>query len=505
MPADVNENDLVVAGPLAGELMQYRRWLVLLGALLMQPCLGAIYGWGVFVPALKASRSELTVTLSPQVLEVDPAQHAELVGEYKALKKQLAEAHADDRAAAKADVERFLADVVPARVQVAKEVWAKQCYGYSGTQAQAVFSTGIMVFALVMILAGRWQDRVGPRIVAFTGGLVLAAGYALAALAGPSFPMVLLGVGVIGGAGIGMGYVCPIAACVKWFPDLRGLVTGLAVAGFGGGAFLFIKLAGNWGGLLAAEGVSATLLTYAAIFVVFVSLGASLLRNPPVGWQPSGWTPPAAYSQGVSTAVPDFEQADTVRTRSFWMLWLAFMFASSCGMMVIGSLKDFGIREGRLSDFEAEGALALLAVFNALGRITWGWVSQRFGARQTLVLISFLQAAMVVALIEMGTKVWTLEVAACWVGFHFGGNLALFPLLTAEYFGTRHLGANYGLMFTGYGVGGVVGPMLAGSVWDTLGSYRWAYLPAAAGCLFAMALALTVRPPKPAQQTSATH
>jgi OFA family oxalate/formate antiporter-like MFS transporter len=443
--------------------------------------------------------------LSPQVLEVDPAQHAELVGEYKALKKQLAEAHADDRAAAKADVERFLADVVPARVQVAKEVWAKQCYGYSGTQAQAVFSTGIMVFALVMILAGRWQDRVGPRIVAFTGGLVLAAGYALAALAGPSFPMVLLGVGVIGGAGIGMGYVCPIAACVKWFPDLRGLVTGLAVAGFGGGAFLFIKLAGNWGGLLAAEGVSATLLTYAAIFVVFVSLGASLLRNPPVGWQPSGWTPPAAYSQGVSTAVPDFEQADTVRTRSFWMLWLAFMFASSCGMMVIGSLKDFGIREGRLSDFEAEGALALLAVFNALGRITWGWVSQRFGARQTLVLISFLQAAMVVALIEMGTKVWTLEVAACWVGFHFGGNLALFPLLTAEYFGTRHLGANYGLMFTGYGVGGVVGPMLAGSVWDTLGSYRWAYLPAAAGCLFAMALALTVRPPKPAQQTSATH
>ena len=462
----------------------------------MQPCLGAIYGWGVFVPALKASRSELTVTLSPQVLEVDPAQHAELVGEYKALKKQLAEAHALDRAAAKADVDRFLTEVVPARLQVSDDVWAKQYYGYSGTQAQGVFSTGIMVFALVMILAGRWQDRVGPRVVALTGGLVLAAGYALAALAGPSFPMVLLGVGVIGGAGIGLGYVCPIAACVKWFPDLRGLVTGLAVAGFGGGAFLFIKLAGNWGGLLAAEGISFTFLTYAAIFAVFVTLGASLLRNPPAGWQPAGWAPAIANSRRVSTVVPDFEQADTVRTRSFWMLWLAFMFASSCGMMVIGSLKDFGIREGRLSDFEAEGALGLLALFNALGRITWGWVSQRLGPRQTLVLISFLQAAMVVALIEMGTKVWTLEVAACWVGFHFGGNLALFPLLTAEYFGTRHLGANYGLMFTGYGVGGVAGPMLAGSVWDMLGSYRWAYLPAAGGCLLAMALALAVRPPK---------
>lgn len=493
--------------------MQYRRWLVLLGALLMQPCLGAIYGWGVFVPALKASRSELTVTLSPRVLEVDPSQHAALVAEYKSLKTQLAKAHESDRADAQAELNRFLTEVVPARLHVSDSVWARQFYGYSGKQAQAIFSTGIMVFALVMILAGRWQDRAGPRIVATTGGLVLAAGYAFAALCGPSFPAVLVGVGVIGGAGIGLGYVCPIAACVKWFPDLKGLITGLAVAGFGGGAFLFIKLAGNWGGLLAAEGVAHTFLTYAAIFAVVVTMGASLLRNPPPEWQPAGWSPAAATTLKESAAsapvanltaamLPDFDQAETVRTRSFWMLWLAFMLASSCGLMVIGSLKDFGIREGRLSDFEAEGALGLLALFNAAGRITWGAVSQRLGTRRTLVLISFLQAAMVLALVEMGSQVWTLEIAACWVGFHFGGNLALFPLLTAEYFGTRHLGANYGLMFTGYGVGGVAGPMLAGSVWDMLGSYRWAYVPAAAACLVAMALALVVRPPQPMRETT---
>jgi OFA family oxalate/formate antiporter-like MFS transporter len=455
----------------------------------------------VFVPALKASRAELTVTLSPQILEVDPAEHSALVGEYKTLKKQLAAAHEDDRPQSKAALDRFLNDDVPARLHVSDSVWAKQFYGYSGKQAQAIFSTGILVFALVMILAGRWQDRVGPRVVATTGGVVLAAGYCFAALAGPGFPAVLVGVGVIGGAGIGLGYVCPIAACVKWFPDLKGLITGLAVAGFGGGAFLFIKLAGNWGGLLADQGVAGTFLTYAAIFALFVTVGASLLKNPPPGWLPAGWSPPGpantASAPSTSVAAPDFDQAETVRTSAFWMLWLAFMLASSCGLMVIGSLKDFGIREGRLSDFEAEGALGLLAVFNALGRITWGWVSQRLGARRTLVLISLLQAAMVLALVEMGSQVWTLEVAACWVGFHFGGNLALFPLLTAEYFGTRHLGANYGLMFTGYGLGGVAGPMLAGSVWDVLGSYRWAYLPAAVGCLVAMGLALAVRPPRP--------
>lgn len=191
--------------------MKYRRWLVLLGALLMQPCLGAIYGWGVFVPALKASRSELTVTLSPTVLDVDPTAHTELVGEYKLLKRQLAAAHVDDRAAAKAELDAFLDETVPRRLEVSDEVWAQQYYGYSGAQGQAIFSTGIMVFALVMILAGRWQDRVGPRVVATTGGLVLAAGYAFAALFGPSFPAVLVGVGVIGGAGIGLGYVCPIA------------------------------------------------------------------------------------------------------------------------------------------------------------------------------------------------------------------------------------------------------------------------------------------------------
>lgn len=480
--------------------MNRRRWLVVLGALLMQPCLGAIYGWGVFVPALKASRSELTVTLAPRVLGVDADEHAAVVDEYRALKRQLAEAHATQREAAKALLDQFLAEVVPARIRVADEVWARQYYGLSGKQAQAVFSTGLMVFALVMIFAGRWQDRAGPRVVAMTGGLVLASGYAIAAFAGPSFAAVLVSIGVIGGAGIGLGYVCPIAACVKWFPDMKGLITGLAVAGFGGGAFLFIKLAGNWGGLLAAEGVSGTFLAYAAIFAVVVTAGAALLKNPPPGWQPEGWTPPVVSPNGLVAlrVAPDFEQSETLRTRTFWMMWLAFMFASSCGLMVIGSLKDFGIREGGLSDFEAEGALGLLALFNAGGRIIWGWVSQRLGARRTLVLISLLQAGMVFSLIEMGSQVWTLELAACWVGFMFGGNLALFPLLTAEYFGTRHLGGNYALVFTAYGAGGVLGPMLAGSVWDTIGSYRWAFLAASVGCMLAMALAIALRAPRPA-------
>src|SRR5262249_17793198 len=167
-------------------------------------------------------------------------------------------------------------------------------------QAQAIFSTGLMVFALVMIFAGRWQDRVGPRVVAMTGGLVLAAGYAIAGVAGPTFPAVLLSIGVLGGAGIGLGYVCPIAACVKWFPDLRGSIPGGGVAGWGGGAFLFTRLAGAWGGVLGAEGVPATFLTFAGIFAACITAGSLLLCNPPAGWAPTGWQPPALA--GTSSA-----------------------------------------------------------------------------------------------------------------------------------------------------------------------------------------------------------
>ena len=475
--------------------MNHGRWFVVIGALLVQPCLGAIYGWGVFVPALKASRSELAVLLSPRILGVDPTVHAEVVAEHRRLKRLVAEAHSSERDFAKAALNQFFAEIVPARLQVSESVWARHHYGFTGTQAQAIFSTGLMVFALVMILAGRWQDRVGPRVVACTGGLVLATGYVIAAFAGPSFIAVLLSIGVIGGAGIGLGYVCPIAACVKWFPDLKGVITGLAVAGFGGGAYLFIQLAGKWGGLLSVAGIPGTFLTYAGIFALFVTVGSMLLRNPPVGWQPVGWQPVTVDAAAIAGAA-QFSQKETLQTSAFWMLWLAFMFASSCGLMVIGSLKDFGVREGGLSEAQAEGALALLAIFNALGRIVWGSVSQRLGARQTLVTISLLQASMVLILVELGSQTWTLEIAACWVGFHFGGNLALFPLLTAEYFGTKHLGANYGLVFTAYGVGGVLGPMLAGGVWDLLHSYRWAFLPASGVCILAMSLAVAVRPPR---------
>lgn len=403
------------------------RWFVVVGALLVQLCLGAIYAWGAFTGALQ-----------------DP----------------------------------------------------NGPFQYSASQTSWIFSSGLASFAVVMILAGRLQDRYGPRIIAIIGGLMLGTGYIVASFTGTSYPLMLLFVGVVGGAGIGMGYVCPIAACVKWFPDLKGLITGLAVAGFGAGAFIFVKLAGSWMNLIAIRGVNGTFLIFGIIFAVSVTIGGLLLSNPPKGWKPAGWNPPVAKDGSAALQVRDLTQNQVIATIQFWMIWLAFVFSAGCGLMVIKCLKNFGVLQGGLTAAAAGSALGLLALFNGLGRIVWGTVSQKLTAKGSVILMCLLQGLMMFFLIRMGSNVMTLTIAACWVGFNFGGNFALFPLLTLENFGSKNLGGNYGVVFTAYGVGGILGPVMAGRVWDSMGTFNIAFIIAAVACLLAAGLAFMLRPIK---------
>lgn len=393
------------------------RWLVVVGALIIQICLGAIYSWSVFVGPLK--------------------------------------------------------DV----------------FSYSTTQTQIIFSLALATFALVMIFAGKLQDKMGPRIVATSGGIVLGTGYLLASITDGSFPLIALTVGIIGGAGIGLSYVCPIAACVKWFPDKRGMVTGLAVAGFGAGAWIFAKIASSF---IDTYGLLTSFLYLGAIFMVAVVMGAQLLRNPPAGWQPSGWNPPASNS--TTNSVEDFEWQDMIKLKQFWMLWIMFVFGAAAGLLVIGILKPYGVHSG-LDATAAANAVGVLALFNGAGRIIWGAVSDKMGRQNAMTLMFLLQGIMMLALIEMGSTEITLSIAAAWVGFNFGGNLALFPSTTADFFGTKNVGMNYGLMFTAYGVAGIAGPVLAGSVFDMTGSYLWAFIPAGIACLVAAGISYGLKSP----------
>ncbi len=368
----------------------------------------------------------------------------------------------------------------------------KEAYHLTQTETQVIFSLGLASFAISMIFAGKWQDKKGPRVIATLGGAVLGLGYLVGGISGGSFILLALGIGVIGGIGIGLGYVCPIAACVKWFPDKRGLVTGLAVAGFGAGAWVFGRLGEMF---ITSFGVLDAFTYLGIILVLLVAAGAQLLRNPPAGWKPAGWNPPEAKAAKKR----DFEWGEMMRTRQFWMLWAMFTFGALAGLMVIGNLTSIGKFFGLGPVAAGATFVGILAVCNGAGRVCWGIISDRIGRTKSMFLMFSLQGAMMLAFIAIGAGELTFGLAAAWLGFNFGGNFALFPSTTADYFGTKNLGRNYAMVFTSYGVGGIVGPLLGGMVYDMSGSYMWAFLPAGVLCFAAAGLAFFLRPPKAGQ------
>ncbi len=398
-----------------------------------------------------------------------------------------------------------------------KQLTNPDLYGFSRTQTQVIFAVGLLTFAVVMALfAGKWQKRSGPRVVAIAGGVVLGAGYILAGISGQSFWGILIGVGVLGGAGIGLGYVCPIAALVKWFPDKKGLITGLAVAGFGFGALIWIKLTTGfefgpvdltpgWSGLFGMGWtVSNVFILYGVLFAVLVIAGALFMVNPPDGWLPMGWMPPEASKGGGSGNV-NLTEGQMARTYQFWVLFLTFAAGGTAGLMVIGIIKLFGndaLTASGLAldraDIITGTAMGLFyALMNGLGRIAWGWISDRTGRKSAIVLMTAAQGVMMILFYFIGGSQIGLCLGAAIIGFNFGGNFALFPAATADYFGNKNVGTNYPWVFMAYGVGGVIGPILGGFMGDQQ-VWVWAFIPAGVACLAAAGLSMTLRPVAPA-------
>lgn len=434
------------------------RWLVVVGAVLIQLCLGAIYAWNVFT-------KQITI----------PTDQG---GQY----------------------------------------------GFTATEAARIFSVGLATFAVVMVLAGRIMHRVGPRPLAIAGGLVLGLGYVLGAFLGTSFLGQLICIGLIGGAGIGLGYVVPIAVGVKWFPDKKGLVAGLAVAGFGFGATLWVMLAGGfeigslvYEGLLkqvslfGLPGVQSVFFIYGIVFAVLVLVGSIWMVNPAEGWKPAGWTPPApADLRGKASGEVDLTSGEMLRTPQYWGLLLMFVGSALAGLMVIYCIRLFGIdaltTSGAAETAETAGriaglAMSLYAILNGLGRIVWGVVSDKIGRKLALILMCVFQGVIMLVFYKMGASEAGLIVGACIIGFNFGGNFALFPTATADFFGNRNVGANYGWVFLAYGVAGIAGPEVAGyfktqATGGDVTAWITPFIIAGVSCLVAGFLGLILKAPK---------
>jgi OFA family oxalate/formate antiporter-like MFS transporter len=337
-------------------------------------------------------------------------------------------------------------------------------YGWSKTESIAPYRWSILFFTLAMIVAGFWQDRKGPRLVGSVGGLLLGAGCLLAAFIGDT-PMGLnIAYGVVAGLGVGFAYVTPIATCVKWFPDKRGFVVGLAVMGFGIGSLVFAPLLESLLGKDATQyaiTLPRTFLVLSAIFFVFVTGCAQMYKVPPPGWTPAGWTPPAA----IPGARTDFTTAEMLRTWQFWVLWLVYFLGSSIGLTAIGESAPL-VKElaGSAAVMSGGVALGVMSLFNGVGRLIWGAASDKIG-KQKVVYAMFALSALTCALLLPATAdFWRVLAGICVVGFCYGGYLALMPSLAAEYYGSKYIGANYGMLFTAWGAAGFTIPRYIASI-----------------------------------------
>ncbi|MCK5281992.1 MAG: OFA family MFS transporter [Nanoarchaeota archaeon] len=383
-------------------------------------------------------------------------------------------------------------------------------YNFTTPQTQAIFSAGLFTFALVMIFAGIWMKKVGPRALAIAGGIVLGVGYILGGLFGSSFITQLIFIGIIGGAGIGLAYVVPIAVSMKWFPDKKGLISGLAVAGFGFGATIWVKLAGSWfGGLLntinifGLTSVQGVFFIYGAAFAIMVLIGSIWMVNPPEDYKVESAKAEAKKETNTQPeAASDLTWKNMLGKYSFWATWLIFIFSGLAGLMVIGTIKFFGIDTltGTLG-IQAAGvaagtAMAWYAIFNGLGRIVWGKVSDSLGPKMSIFLMCLIQGILMLTFFNLGVTPIMLIIYASAIGFNFGGNFALFPVATAKLFGTKNVGSNYPFVFTAYGIAGIAGPMLGGFVRAETGSFLLAFIPAGIACLVGAVVALTIKTKK---------
>lgn len=357
-------------------------------------------------------------------------------------------------------------------------------FGWVREDVVVTFSITISVFAFVTIFAGKLQDQIGPRWVATIGGLLLGIGLMLASQATTLFQLYLF-YGVIGGIGIGMTYVCPLSACVKWFPDKRGFISGIAVAGFGLGGLIYKPVIGY---LIELLGVSSSFLYIGIIYMVLVIAGAQLLKNPPT-------TEAMSVNQTMAAIEPDnqFTAKQMLSTNPFYLLWFMFLFGSVSGLMVISFAVDIGVELAGLTLEQAGNAVMVIAICNAAGRMVLGKLSDRFGRKNTLMM-SYGLTALVMFYMSTGIMNYPLFlIAVSLIGFCFGGLLALFPSITVDYYGTKNMGSNYGLMYQAYGLSAFVGPFIIKAL-----PFTKAFLLASLLCILAIAMAKLVKVPKKA-------
>ena len=358
-------------------------------------------------------------------------------------------------------------------------------WGISATQSSLPFMIFLAVFAVAMALAGGIVGSWGPKRTSILGGALVGAGWILSGFAS-NITWLTLFYGVIGGAGVGILYGCPIAVAAKWFPDKKGLAVGTTVMGFGLSALIMAPI---MRALIANDAVGP-LKTFTYLGFAFLAILVLLsfpLRTPKDGWKPAGWS--AKTTKGETKV--DLDRGEMVRTKTFYALWGTYTIGCLAGLMAIGISSPVGEEVAKLTPSMAAISVSLFAIFNGIGRPIFGWLTDRLNPRNTAALSFVLILVASAALYLWGegnAALYFVAFSILWL--NLGGWLAIAPTATATLFGTKHYGKNYGLIFTSYGVGALLGGFLSGMIRDATGGYLPVFVPvmilAAVGFLIAI-------------------
>ncbi len=359
-------------------------------------------------------------------------------------------------------------------------------FGWKGDQLNDPYALCCLVFAFAMILAGRLQDMIGPRITATIGGVLVAAGMLLISTTN-NYTLWVVGFGVLVGTGIGFGYACTTPAALTWFPKAKtGLIAGLVVAGFGLAPVYLAPLSET---LLKEFGLLKAMLILGVLFAVIVISLSQLLKNPPEGYVAEAPTSGSIMAASPPAAI-DLTPAQILSKGSFWLLWLLYFIGAGAGLMVIGSISSMAKKSMGTSAFIA---VAVLAIGNALGRVVAGSLSDRIGRRMTLLIVFLVQAILMFVAIPVtggATTPVVLVLVAALIGANYGANLSLFPSITKDLWGIRNFGVNYGILFTAWGVGGFVLSRVTQMLKASSGSYNSSFT--VAGILLTLGALLTL-------------
>lgn len=332
--------------------------------------------------------------------------------------------------------------------------------GWETKVVQRVFMLIIGVIGVSAALGGMLVDKKGPKFVAILGAIFYGVGVLLGgvALRAGSFWFLLFGYGLIAGIGNGLAYVVPIATLIRWFPDKRGMITGLAVMGFGFGAFFIGMIIP---GLINNVGVANSFFILGAVYLVLTLLASAVLKNPPAGWLPKGFTPPAT----TVSAADSFSWTEAKRTRQWYMLWGMLFLNVTAGMGLLSKLSPMAqevIKFAQNIDDPAKlavlggGVLATASIFNGLGRLFWASVSDKIGRRGTYMVMFATQAILYILLPQI-SSVLVFTIIACYLLACLGGGFAVMPAFAADSFGPAYIGRIYGFLLTAWGAAGVVG------------------------------------------------